>query len=165
MKTTSVLFVCLGNICRSPLAEGVFRDLVEQAGLAGRIGIDSAGTGDWHVGRAPDRRSQAVAAKYGIDISGLRARQICRADFDRFRFIIAMDRSNLADITAIAPRAHAAEVRLLLDYAGGAKGRHVPDPYYGGPEDFEETYCLVREGCEGLLDAVRAELAGVRADA
>jgi len=163
---TSVLFVCLGNICRSPVAEGVFRDLVAQAGLADRIEIDSAGTGDWHIGRGPDPRSCAVAARHGIDITGLRARQLCRADFARFRFIVAMDASNLADIRAVAPAGHSAEVRMLLDFVPGMEGRPVPDPYYGGPEDFEETYRLARLGCEALLETVRAALAvGAAAEA
>ncbi|MCH8684880.1 low molecular weight protein-tyrosine-phosphatase [Pedomonas mirosovicensis] len=158
MEKTSVLFVCLGNICRSPVAEGVFRHLVEEAGLGEAVRIDSAGTGDWHVGCSPDPRSCAVAAKYGIDIAGLRARQISREDFSRFRFIIALDDSNLENIRAMAPMGHQARIQMLLDFVPGMEGQPVPDPYYGGEDDFEEAFRLARVGCEALLEAVRADL-------
>lgn len=161
MGRSSVLFVCLGNICRSPTAEGIFRHLVAEAGLTDRIGIDSAGTAGWHTGNGPDPRSCETAAKYGVDITGLRARQIHRDDFSRFRFIIALDRNNLMDIRAIAPASHTASVRLLLDFVPGMEGQPVPDPYYGGADDFEETFRLARLGCEALLEAVRTELAGL----
>lgn len=150
---SSVLFVCLGNICRSPLAEGVFRQLVLEAGL--EMQIDSAGTGDWHVGHEPDVRSQAVALKNGIDISQLRARQLEAQDFNRFRFIIGMDDSNLTNLKAWEPANHSADVRLLLDFAPHLGLRTVPDPYYGTEKDFEETYRLVRAGAEGLLKAIK----------
>ena len=149
---SSVLFVCLGNICRSPLAEGVFRQLAGAAGLD--LLIDSAGTGDWHIGHAPDPRSQAVAARHGVDISGLRARQLTADDFSRFAHIIVMDDSNRENIRAWEPERHVARVNLLLDFVPGRAGEAVPDPYYGGPEDFEETYRLVRAGAEGLLRAI-----------
>lgn len=165
MRKTSVLFVCLGNICRSPVAEGVFRNLVEQAGLADRVEIDSAGTSDWHIGRGPDPRSCEVAAKYGIDITGLKARQLSGEDFARFRFIIALDESNLENIRAVAPANHEADVRMLLDFVPGMEGQPVPDPYYGGPDDFEETQRLVQLGCEALLEAVRTELTEAGQDA
>lgn len=165
MVKSSVLFVCLGNICRSPTAEGIFRQLVEEAGLSEQIEIDSAGTADWHTGKGPDPRSCATALKYGVDIRSLKARQIRREDFDRFRFIIALDRSNLGDIRSIAPAEDeaTAQVQLLLDFVAGLEGQPVPDPYYGGDADFEETYRLARLGCEALLEAVKAELAGVSA--
>jgi len=158
MGRSSVLFVCLGNICRSPTAEGIFRHLVQEAGLGDRIEVDSAGTADWHTGKGPDPRSCEMAAKYGVDITGLRARQIQREDFERFRFIVALDKNNLKDIQAIAPSDHAASVRLLLDYVPGMEGQPVPDPYYGNEDDFEEAYRLARLGCEGLLEAVQATL-------
>lgn len=160
MVESSVLFVCLGNICRSPTAEGIFRQLVDEAGLADRIMIDSAGTAGWHTGKGPDPRSCATAAKYGVDITGLRARQITPQDFERFRFIIALDRDNLQDILSIAPKGHSAHVKLLLDFVPGLEGQPVPDPYYGDEAGFEETYRLARLGCEALLEAVKAELAG-----
>jgi len=148
---TSVLFVCLGNICRSPLAEGVFRQTVEQAGLSESFLIDSAGTGSWHQGHPPDPRSVGVAAAYGIDISGLRARQVTEADFDRFDLILAMDRDNLASLRRIGGQDHAARIRLFLE----RPERNVPDPYYGGADGFETVYELVKGGCLDLLDALR----------
>lgn len=163
MVKSSVLFVCLGNICRSPTAEGIFRQLVDEAGLSGRIEIDSAGTAGWHTGKGPDPRSCAMAGKYGVDITGLRARQLHQDDFERFRFIIALDRDNLKDIRAVAPAGHSASIKLLLDFVPGMEGQPVPDPYYGEEADFEETYGLARLGCEALLDAVRAEVSAVSA--
>jgi len=132
MGRSSVLFVCLGNICRSPTAEGVFRHLVQEAGLGERIEVDSAGTADWHTGKGPDPRSCDTALKYGVDIRGLRARQIERADFERFRFIVALDKNNLKDIQAIAPGDHDASVRLLMDYVPGMEGQPVPTPITAG---------------------------------
>ncbi len=145
----SVLFVCLGNICRSPLAEGVFRKLSEAEGVAVRI--DSAGTGDWHLGHAPDKRAQAVAAKHGMDISGLRARLVTPEDFTAFDHIVAMDSSNLANLEAMRPAGAAAELSRLLDHAGGGD---VPDPYTGDAAGFEETLRLVEAGARGLLERV-----------
>lgn len=149
----SVLFVCLGNICRSPLAEGVFRDLAAREGVA--VEVDSAGTGDWHLGHAPDPRAQAVAAKYGIDICGLRARLVTPDDFHRFDHIVAMDASNFSNLEAMRPDGAKAEVGRLLDYAREAGVPDVPDPYYGGPEGFDETYRLVELGAKGLLEHIR----------
>ena len=151
--TPSVLFVCLGNICRSPLAEGVFRDLAAREGLD--VEIDSAGTGDWHIGRAPDQRAQAVATKNGINICELRARQVTPEDFHRFDYIVAMDASNLANLEKMRPEGAKAEVGRLLDYAREAGVPDVPDPYYGGPEGFDETYRLVLAGTQGLLNHIR----------
>ena len=145
----SVLFVCLGNICRSPLADGVFRKLAAEAGIG--VFVDSAGTGDWHVGHPPDRRAEAEARRNGIDISGLRARQVVRDDFFRFDYIVAMDSQNLADLLALRPAGATARVSRLLDHA--ALGiEDVPDPYYGGEEAFAETWRLVVAGSTGLLD-------------
>lgn len=148
----SVLFVCLGNICRSPLADGVFRDLAAARGLA--VQVDSAGTGDWHLGHAPDPRSIAVAARHGHDIADLRSRLVTREDFARFDHVIAMDGSNLANLEAMRPQGARARVARLLDFAPEVGVADVPDPYYGKADGFEETYRLVRAGAVGLLEAV-----------
>ena len=153
--TPSILFVCLGNICRSPLAEGVFRDLAAREGVG--VVVDSAGTGDWHLGHPPDKRAQAVAAKNTVDIGGLRARLVTPDDFRRFDYIVAMDASNLANLEAMRPEGATAQVGRLLDYAEEAGMPDVPDPYYGGPEGFDETYRLVVAGAQGLLEHVRRE--------
>lgn len=153
--TPSVLFVCLGNICRSPLAEGIFRDLAAREGVA--VEIDSAGTGDWHLGHAPDPRAQAVADRNGLDISALRARLVTPADFHRFDRIVAMDASNLANLEAMRPADARATLARLLDFADGVALADVPDPYEGGPEGFDETYRLVEAGAKGLLDAIRRD--------
>ena len=151
--TTSVLFVCLGNICRSPLAEGVFGDLTAREGLA--VGTDSAGTGNWHLGHAPDPRAQAVAIKNGVDIGGLRARLVTPDDFNRFDHIVAMDASNLADLEAMRPEGSTALVARLLDFAPEMGILDVPDPYTGGDEGFDETYRLIEAGAQGLLARIR----------
>ena len=149
----SVLFVCLGNICRSPSAEGVCRDLAEARGLT--LTLDSAGTGDWHVGKPPYGPMQDAARAAGYDLSDLRARQFDRADFDRFDLILAMDGSNLDDIEALRPDGNEAPVRLMLDYLPDQPVRDVPDPYY--TRDFEGTLSLIHAASEALLD----QLAGV----
>ncbi|WP_374631386.1 low molecular weight protein-tyrosine-phosphatase [Pannonibacter indicus] len=143
---TSVLFVCLGNICRSPLAEGAFRKVVEDLGAGGRVLIDSAGTGGWHQGEAPDPRSIAVAARNGIDISAQRARQVVKADFSRFEHILAMDSSNLTNLRKLSPAEAPARLRLFLE----AEGMDVPDPYYGGPAGFETVFRMVMRSAEDL---------------
>lgn len=150
-----VLFVCLGNICRSPLAEGVFRHLVDEAGLAAQIGADSAGTGNWHVGQPPDPRAQATAARRGIDIARQRARQVAAVDFNDFDYMLAMDSSNLRDLTRIAPATTPARLQLFLDYAADAHTTDVPDPYYGGPDGFDRVYELVHGAATGLLGYIR----------
>jgi protein-tyrosine phosphatase len=147
---TRVLFVCMGNICRSPTAEGVLRRLVRQEGLSDRVEIDSAGTGGWHAGSPPDERATEAARRRGIDLAGA-ARQVEPADFERFDVILAMDRDNLAELRRLAPDEEArAKVRLLLG------DRDVPDPYYGGDRGFEDVLDLVEEACEELLDELRA---------
>ena len=151
----SVLFVCLGNICRSPLAEAVLRDEARRQGLD--ITVDSAGTGDWHLGHAPDKRAQAVAAKNGLDIGALRARLVTPEDFRRFDHVVAMDSMNLADLEAMRPPDADATLSRLLDHAPGLGVADVPDPYQGGPEGFDETYRLVREGVKGLVARLREE--------
>ena len=145
----SVLFVCLGNICRSPLAEAALRRAAQDAGLD--MEIDSAGTGSWHVGKGPDPRSIAEALRHGIDISGYRARQVGKADFDRFDHIIALDASNLANLERLAPARSAAHLSLLLDHVAGLEGQDVDDPYYGGPEGFETTWDQVSAAARNLV--------------
>ena len=150
MTPTSVLFVCLGNICRSPMAEGVFRRKVEEAGLLPVIRIDSAGTGDWHVGEEPDRRAIAMAARNGIAIDSYRARQLVTDDFNRFHHIFALDHANLDDIRAIAPARSTAQVSLLLDMVPGREGQSVADPYFGDEAGFEVTWRDVMEAAQAL---------------
>ena len=149
-----VLFICMGNICRSPTAEGVFRRLVEEAGLAGEILTDSAGTHDYHVGVAPDRRAQAAAAQRGYDLSALRGRQVERADFQRFDYILAMDAENLANLHRLCPPPHENRVGLFLEYGRNLALREVPDPYYGGPLGFEQVLDLVEDAAAGLLEEI-----------
>lgn len=134
----SLLFVCLGNICRSPLAEAAFRAAAERAGLVALV--DSAGTGNWHVGQPPDLRAQAEAARHGIDIGTYRARQVIPEDFRSFTHVLALDASNLADLRAIMPADATATLSLLLDYVPGMVGASVADPYFGGPADFAVTW-------------------------
>ncbi len=152
---TRVLFVCLGNICRSPSAEGVFRKLVEDAGLSHSIEIDSAGTGSWHVGKAPDHRAQAAARQRGIDITRLRARQIVPQDFAAFDYLIAMDQQNLGDLNQYRPRSGQPIIRLLLDFGETMTGREVPDPYYGLAADFEGMFDLIEQGAADLLNHIK----------
>lgn len=152
---TRVLFVCLGNICRSPTAHAVFEGLVASAGLQGEIEVDSAGTGDWHIGHPPDKRASAAAAQRGFDMSALRARQFCTEDFMRFDYILAMDENNLADMQALAPTAHNATVKLFLDYAENFSEAEVPDPYYGADTGFDHVLDLVEDASKGLLRALK----------
>jgi protein-tyrosine phosphatase len=151
MAKQSILFVCLGNICRSPLAEGVFRSVLAERGMADDVLVDSAGMGDWHAGQAPDHRAIAVARANGLDISGQQARAITEADFRRFDLILGMDRKNIRELLEIAPEACRGRIHLFLDFAGsGAK--EVPDPYFGDAAGFTETYGLIRAASEGLAD-------------
>lgn len=158
MKRTRLLFVCLGNICRSPTAEAVMRHLVKEHGWQDAFDIDSAGTGDWHAGEPPDRRSAAVGARRGIPLSG-RARQVRADDFTRFDLLLAMDAQNQKDLLALAPSPEArSRVHLLRDFdPGGTKGLGVPDPFYGGPEGFDHVFDVCLAACEGLLHHLRAE--------
>jgi protein-tyrosine phosphatase len=159
-----LLFVCLGNICRSPTAEGVMRTVLERRGMAAEIEVDSAGTGAWHVGSAPDRRAHAAAGARGVTLEGA-ARQVRPGDFEDFDLILAMDRSNLEDLRALAPdEAGRAKVRLLREFdpsarseaAAGGSTLDVPDPYYGAEDGFEQVFELVEAACEGLLEEIRA---------
>ncbi len=152
----SVLMVCLGNICRSPLAEGALRHHAGQLGLD--IRVDSAGTGDWHVGHPPDRRAQDVAQRLGgIDLSGLRARQVVADDFHCFNHVIAMDASNRKNLLAMAPTGAVAQLTLLLDHLPGHEGQAVPDPYYGDEADFERVWSLVDRATEAFAKSLLAQ--------
>lgn len=148
---TRVLFVCMGNICRSPTAEGVFRHLVEEQGLSEKIIIDSAGTHDYHIGDAPDARSQAAAARRGYDLSSLRARQVMRDDFRTFDYVLAMDEANLGLLLQQCPDDCRERLKLFLEFADDGALREVPDPYYGGARGFEEVLDLVEHAARGLL--------------
>lgn len=147
----SVLFICMGNICRSPSAEGVFRYLVEKAGLQERIQIDSAGTHDYHVGEPPDERAQRHAAKRGYDLCRLRARQIDAKDFERFDLLLAMDWVNFSALEAECPEEHRHKLRRLMEFATRHDSEVVPDPYYGSPQGFEKVLDYLEDACEGLL--------------
>jgi protein-tyrosine phosphatase len=150
----SVLFVCTGNICRSPTAEAVFRKLATEAGRAEAILADSAGTHGYHIGEAPDPRAQAAAAKRGYDLSGLRARRFEHADFERFDLILAMDRDHHSFLSRVARPAAAHKLRLMMAYAGRFSEQEVPDPYYGGPQGFERVLDLLEDAAQGLLESL-----------
>jgi protein-tyrosine phosphatase len=151
MAKHRLLFVCLGNICRSPMAEGVFRRVAQEEGVLDRFEIDSAGLGDWHVGQAPDSRAQAAARTRGIDISAQYARQVTKADFARFDLLIAMDGSNYDELVELAPKSARHKVRRFLDYAPHAGTRDVPDPFFGGREGFDHALDLIEQAARGLL--------------
>jgi protein-tyrosine phosphatase len=144
----------MGNICRSPSAEGVFRQLVAERAPTFPIEIDSAGTHDYHIGHPPDRRAQAAARRRGLDLSGLKARVVEAADFDRFDLIVAMDAHNRDHLVAHAPSGHRARVRLMMEFAPSAHAYEVPDPYYGGENGFEEVLDLLEEASRGLLETL-----------
>ena len=148
-----VLMVCLGNICRSPTAEAMLRKKVHEAGLDARVEVDSAGTADYHVDSPPDRRAIAHGERRGLALARLRGRQVGRADFDRFDFILAMDEDNLANLRRIRPAGSRAKVALLMSYAPAAGWREVPDPYNGGAEGFETVLDLVESAADGFIAA------------
>ena len=152
-EKSSVLFVCMGNICRSPTAEGVFRHFVNEAGLADQIETDSAGTHAYHVGEPPDRRASAAAERRGVSLAEIRARRVSDDDFERFDYILAMDEDNQARLLEQAPPEHRAKVALFLSYASVSE-TEVPDPYYGGGAGFEHVLDLVEEASRGLLETL-----------
>lgn len=154
----AVLFVCLGNICRSPTAHAVFRHMVQDAGLSQTILIDSAGTGDWHVGDAPDDRATEAALRRGYDMRDLRARQVTARDFSHFNYVLAMDAINLRNLRRLCPRTFDGRLDLFLTYASSSGLLEVPDPYYGGADGFERVLDLVEEASSGLLANLRRSL-------
>ena len=157
-RPIQVLFVCLGNICRSPTAQGVFADLVANAGLSQRIAVDSAGTGDWHVGRPPDPRSQQAALSRGYQLAHLRARQVTAGDFERFHYILAMDQSNLDNLRGLCPENYEGVLDLFLSFTGESSGiDEVPDPYSGGAKGFLQVLDLVEDATQGLLAHIRRD--------
>lgn len=159
MAKSRILFVCLGNICRSPMAEGVFRRVAEEAGLMDRFEIDSAGMGDWHKGEAPDHRAQKAALARGVDISGQCARKVELEDFEAFDLVLAMDGSNIEDLYEIAPHEARPKIRRFLSYAPHLGVEDVPDPYYGGPAGFDHALDLIEAAARGLLEAITKEKA------
>lgn len=152
-----ILFVCMGNICRSPSAEGVFRHVLQTRAPQLDVYIDSAGTHDYHIGEPPDARAASAAKRRGVDISNLRARRVVAEDFETFDLILAMDEQNLRELQARARRDLRDRIRLLMDFAPNAVSRAVPDPYYGGAQGFEEVLDLLEDAAEGLLAAVLRE--------
>ena len=160
-QVTSVLFVCMGNICRSPTAEGVFRHLVNEAGLAEHFDIDSAGTHAYHVGEPPDRRAVAAAERRGISLANIAARHVSDEDFERFDFIVAMDEDNQQRLLDQAPAAHRSKVRLFLSFAEGEE-QEVPDPYYGGTAGFERVLDLIESASRAMLHSLEQSAAKKR---
>lgn len=155
MAMVKVLFVCMGNICRSPTAHGVFLKMVEDGALSHLVAVDSAGTHAYHIGKAPDERSQRAAARRGFDLSRLRARQVEPVDFQRFDYVLAMDDDNLQMLEMICPPAHRGKLRLFMEFAPQMRQRVVPDPYYGGTSGFEQVLDLVEAASTGLLQEIR----------
>jgi protein-tyrosine phosphatase len=150
-----ILFVCMGNICRSPTAEGVFRHKVAEAGLEDRIAIDSAGTHAYHVGQPPDLRAQKTALNHGFDLSEQRARRVTADDFEQFDYVIAMDSDNESDLHAVCPAGYEQRIHRFLKFAPSSMESDVPDPYYGGSNGFEKVLALVENAADGLLDHLR----------
>lgn len=149
-----VMFVCLGNICRSPTAQGVFSGLVKARGLDDKIFVDSSGTSNWHIGEAPDPRSVAMALDRGVDLSSLRGSQVTREDFETFDYILAMDKQNLSNLRAIAPADYAGHLDLFLRFDASSQIEEVPDPYYGGESGFIHVVDLIEAASEGLLQHI-----------
>ena len=159
MAVTRVLFVCTGNICRSPTAEGVFRAFVARAGLADRIEVDSAGTHGYHIGEPPDARAIAHAKRRGYDLSALRARRVAPADFERFDLVLACDRGHHGLLRRLADKAQHGRIAMFLDYAPELGIEEIPDPYYGDPRDFEHVLDIVERASQSLLAALQRKLA------
>ena len=156
MEAIRVLFICMGNICRSPTAEAVVRVHLENAGLSAVFEIDSAGTHGYHIGKPPDRRAQEAAAGRGYDLSSLRARQVSESDFSRFDRILAMDRDNLELLRQACPAEHRNKLRLFLEYSSNHAEREVPDPYYGGADGFQHVLDLIEDAARGLIEDLRS---------
>lgn len=146
----------MGNICRSPTAEGIFRLSLERHGLAGQVEVDSAGTHGYHIGHPPDQRAMQVAREHGIDLSGLRARQVGTADFSRFEYILALDEQNLEALHALRPPQFSGHLGLLMAFAEDPSSLSVPDPYYGGDTGFLRVFDMIEEASEGLIETLRA---------
>lgn len=155
MEKIKVLFVCMGNICRSPTAEGVFTKLVKDQNLDAHFAIDSAGTHAYHVGNEPDLRSQAAALERGVDLSNLRGRKVINGDFEDFDFLLAMDDDNYSILINACPDEHKTKIKYFLDYAPHFNERQVPDPYYGGQYGFERVLDMIEEASAGFLTALR----------
>ncbi len=153
-----VLFVCMGNICRSPTAQGLFLQLLRERGLAERVQVDSAGTHAYHVGKPPDARAQEAALRRGVDLSTLRARKVRPADFAIYDYVLAMDRANLDDLREICPPGQEHKLHLFMEFAPHLPYREVPDPYYGGPSGFERVMDLAEEAARGLLAEIQRRL-------
>jgi protein-tyrosine phosphatase len=157
-ETVKVLFVCTGNICRSPTAEGVFRHLLLAQNLHQHVAVDSAGTHTYHVGNPPDRRSIAAAARRGYDLSDLRARKFTADDFVEYDYILAMDRDHLSILERHVPAPHRGKIAMFLDFSSSHRGDEVPDPYYGGERGFEFVLDMIEDASEGLLHTVKEKL-------
>jgi protein-tyrosine phosphatase len=153
-----VLFVCMGNICRSPMAEGVFKRRVADAGLSDQIASDSAGTHDYHIGEPPDARAQRVVERRGYDISGLRGRQVTRRDFSEFDYVLAMDETNFRLLARLCPQEQTHKLKRFMEFHADPAMREVPDPYYGGAQGFEAVLDMVEEAAQGLLSHLRQQL-------
>jgi protein-tyrosine phosphatase len=160
---TRVLFVCMGNICRSPMAEGVFRQLVRQAGLDDVVKVDSAGTHAFHAGEGPDKRAQSTAAKRGVDITDLRARQVQDKDFEAYDLILAMDWDDLSLLQQMAPKKSHHKLQLLMRFATEHESATIPDPYYGAQPGFDQTLDFIEDACAGLLEVARRRATQVAA--
>jgi protein-tyrosine phosphatase len=157
MPVIAVLFVCMGNICRSPMAEGAFREAVENAGLSDQFEIDSAGTIGYHSGSAPDKRARETAKRNGIDISRQKSRKVEANDFERFDYILAMDGDNFLDLSTACPEEHKSKITLYLSHAPHLPLDEMPDPYYGHGNDFDTCFSAAVDAAAGLLDLIKAE--------
>ncbi|GAA0498081.1 protein-tyrosine-phosphatase [Salinibacillus aidingensis] len=149
----NVLFVCLGNICRSPMAEAIFRQMVEKEGLSGKVETDSAGIGHWHIGQPPHKGTQELLSEKSVPVEGMKARQIDTSDWDKFEYIVGMDAQNIRDLQALRNTSDQVEVKRLMDYVPHPKERDVPDPYFTG--NFDYVFELVEEGCRYLLKDIK----------
>lgn len=162
-QTTKVLFVCMGNICRSPMAEGVFKTMIKQSGLEDVVVVDSAGTHGFHIGEAPDKRAQNICAKRGYDLTQLRGRQVQASDYEEYDFILAMDWENLALLQQQAPKSSQHKLQLLMRFATDHESATIPDPYYGGPQGFETVLDYIEDASTGLLEVCKRRATQVAA--